>query len=231
MPLPDVDDVLKMLEEKADPEKLEGMKRYAIETGKRMGVSVPEMRAIAKRVGTDHWLALDLWQTGIAEARIIASMIDDPALVTQSQMDDWVADFNSWDVCDQVCMNLFGNTSFARQKIHEWSTRQPEFEKRAAFALIAVLAWHDKTAPDEGFLAFLPLIKSGAGDDRNFVKKAVSWALRNIGKRNPCLRQEVLAFLPQLENVQDKTAAWIARDARKDLNSPATLRRMARMEK
>ncbi|MEA3440397.1 MAG: DNA alkylation repair protein [Chloroflexota bacterium] len=224
-----VNQVLQQLQAKADPEQLEGMARYGMTTDNRMGVKVPEMRKIAKKVGKNHQLALELWDTGIAEARIVASLVDDPALVSEVQMDDWVAGFNSWDVCDQVCMNLFDKTPYAWLKLSEWSTRKPEYEKRAAYALIAVLAVHDKGARDEQFSELLPLIKAGADDGRNYVKKAVSWALRNIGKRSPQLRGEVLDFLPELEAMQNKTASWIARDTFRDLNSDATKRRMARM--
>ncbi len=224
-----VDTVLDLLEEHADPEQLEGMERYAIVTDKRMGVSVPDLRKIARRIGKDHQLAINLWNTGIAEARILASMVDDPLQVTEKQMDDWIADFNSWDICDQVCMNLFGESRYIRAKIFEWAAREAEFEKRAAYASIAVLAWRNKSAKDGSFLEFLPLILSGAEDSRNFVKKAVSWALRNIGKRSPSLRIAVLEFVPRLEAMDIKPAVWIARQTTRDLNSQATLRRMSKM--
>src|SRR4030043_2444045 len=140
-----VDAVLDRLRSKARPDQLEGMARYGIAVERRLGMSVPDMRKIAKELGQDHNLALELWNTGIAEARITAAMIDDPEKLTEKQMEDWVKDINSWDVCDQVCLNLFEKTPLAWRKIIEWSDREEEFVKRAAFALIACLAWHDKT--------------------------------------------------------------------------------------
>ena len=179
-----VEDVLERLKEKARPDQLEGMARYGMAIEQRLGVSIPDLRKLAKELGMDHELALRLWQTGTAEARIAAAMIDDPSKVTETQMEDWVKDINSWDVCDQVCMNLFEKTPLAWNKINDWSSREEEFVKRTAFSLIACLAWHDKKAKDENFLELLPIITWGSTDERNFVKKAVNWALRNIGKRN-----------------------------------------------
>jgi 3-methyladenine DNA glycosylase AlkD len=177
-----VQDVLKKLEEKANPENVKGMARYGMTAEKRLGVSVPNMRMIAKETGNNHELALELWKTGIPEAKIVASMVAEPKRMTEEQIEDWVKEINSWDVCDQVCMNLFEKTPLARKKILEWSKREEEFVKRAAFALIACLAWHDKKAEDAKFIELLPLIKREATDQRNYVKKAVNWALRNIGK-------------------------------------------------
>jgi len=221
-----VEDILGMLSAAADENRLEGMGRYGISIDKRMGVKVPEMRKIAKQVGIDHTLALELWQTGFPEAMIVASMVDDPAAVTEAQMEDWVVDFNSWDVCDQVCMNLFEKTPFAWAKINEWAKREQEFVKRAGFALIACLAWHDKGAPDEKFIELIPAINSGAADDRNFVKKAVSWALRNIGKRNRNLNQVALEAAEKLKASEIKTERWIGSDTIRDITSPAAVRRL-----
>jgi 3-methyladenine DNA glycosylase AlkD len=224
--MPTAQDVLELLEAKADPSQLEGMARYGIATEKRLGVKVPEMRRIAKRVGQDHQLAQELWRSGIAEGRIVASMVDVPAEVTTQQMDAWVRDFNSWDICDQVCMNLFDKTPLAWQKARDWSTREPEFQKRAAYALIACLASHDKDAPDEQFIDLIPVIKQAATDDRNYVKKAVSWTLRNIGKRNRHLNQIALDVAQELEALESKPARWIARDVCRDLTSETTIRRL-----
>jgi len=221
-------EVLEKLKEKADPNQLEGMARFGISTERRLGVSVPEMRKIAKEVGTDHHLALKLWQTGIAEAMIVAGMIDEPDKVTTQQMDDWVMDFDSWDICDQVCMNLFEKTPFAWAKIEQWSRQESEFVKRAAYALIACLAWHDKIASDQQFIDLLPLIAREADDPRNYVKKAVSWALRNIGKRNPHLNQIALQTAQELAEMDSKTARWIARDVQRDLTSEVTRKRLAK---
>lgn len=178
------EDVLERLKEKARPDQLEGMARYGMAVQNRLGASIPDLRKLAKEPGKDHGLALELWKTGIAEARILAAMVDDPAQLTGEQMEDWVRDFDSWDICDQVCMNLFDKTPLAWEKVRDWSVREEEFVKRAAFSLIACLAWHDKKAEDARFIELLPLIAGAATDERNFVKKAVNWALRHIGKRN-----------------------------------------------
>jgi len=209
--------VLAQLKSKARHENLEGMARFGMAVEKRLGVSVPEMRKIAKEIGRDHPLALNLWKTGIAEARIVASMIAVPEEMSSKDLETWVLGIDSWDVCDQVCMNLFEKTSLARQKIPEWSAREKEFVKRAAFALIACLAWHDKAAPDAEFRGYLRLIKRGAGDDRNFVKKAVSWALRHIGKRNASLRNSAIGTAREIQQMGSKAARWIAADALREL--------------
>jgi 3-methyladenine DNA glycosylase AlkD len=226
MAMPSVDEVLKMLRAKARPDQLEGMARYGIVREKRLGDSVPDVRQIAKQVGKDHQLALQLWQTGIPEAMILASMLDVVGEATEQQMEQWVGDLNSWDVCDQVCMHLFEKTPLAWKKIRDWSTREEEFVRRAAFALAACLAWHDKEAPDDRFVALLPVIKMGATDERNMVKKAVSWALRNIGKRNRYLREVALQAASELQEIDSRSARWIARDVVRDLSSDATKRRL-----
>ncbi len=224
-----VNEVLEMLRSAADVENLAGMARYGINSEKRLGVKIPRMRQIAKTVGRDHQLALDLWETGIPEAMVVASMVDEPELVTESQMDKWVADFNSWDVCDQVCMNLFDKTNYSWGRIEAWHKRQPEFVRRAAYALIACLAWHDKRAPDEKFIELIPLIEEAAVDERNYVKKAVSWALRNIGKRNQRLHQVALETAQKLIQSESKTARWIGMDTVKDITSSAAQKRLLRM--
>lgn len=162
----------------ASPRDVEGMARFGINARNTLGVSIPELRKIAKEGGTDHALALRLWDSGVHEARILAGMVADPASLTEDQMDRWVRDFDSWDVCDQCCSNLFVETRVAHAKAVEWSGRDEEFVKRAGFALMAALAVHDKQATDDAFVRFLPIIRREAGDERNFVKKAVSWALR-----------------------------------------------------
>jgi 3-methyladenine DNA glycosylase AlkD len=221
-----VEETLNKLKEKARPDQLEGMAKFGMVVEERLGVSVPEMRKIAKDVGKDHKLALDLWRTGIVEARIVAAMIDEHDKLTEEQMEDWVKDINSWDVCDQVCMNLFEKTPLAWKKILDWSKREEEFVKRTAFALIACLAWHDKEVGDEKFVKLLPVIKGGATDDRNFVKKAVNWALRNIGKRNPNLNKVAIKAAKEIQKIDSKTARWIASNAIKELESGAVQRRL-----
>ena len=223
-----VSEVMAKLNAQADPAQLDGMSRYGITIEKRLGVKVPQMRVIAKQTSKDHQLALALWETGIAEAMIVAAMVDVPAEVTEAQMEAWVVDFNSWDVCDQVCMNLFEKIPLAWDKVRDWSQREEEYVKRAANALIACLAWHDKGASDENFIAMLPLIKSGAPDERNYVKKAVSWALRNIGKRNSNLNAIALQAAQDLKEKDSKSARWIGSDAVRDLTSDATKRRLGR---
>jgi len=209
--------VLEQLQSKASPEKLAGMASYGMAVEKRLGVAVPELRKLAKEIGKDHTLALQLWQTGIAEARILASMVDTPQQVDEAQMEEWVRDFNSWDVCDQVCMNLFDKHPLAWQKVRDWAKREEEFVKRAAFALLACLAWHNKAAADEQFVALLPVIRQGATDDRPMVKKAASWALRNIGKHNPRLHALALEEARGLATLDSRAARWIAADVRRDL--------------
>ncbi len=211
--------VIELLKSQANPEQLAGMARFAIRTDQRLGLSIYDLRRIAKDIQPDHQLALGLWQSGIPDARILASMIDVPEQATDDQLEDWVRDFDSWDVCDQVCDNLFQHTRFAWDKVREWSTRDEEFVKRAAYALLSCLAWHDKAASDRQFIDCFPLIKAGASDPRNFVKKAVNWALRNIGKRNPVLNKAAIELANELLTLGDKTANWVARDALRELQS------------
>jgi 3-methyladenine DNA glycosylase AlkD len=221
--------IVARLRSNVKPGALEGMARFGIAGNGRLGVSVPDMRALAREIGRDHTLAMALWKTGFAEAKIVASMIDAADLVTETQMEAWVRDFDSWDVCDQVCMNLFEKTPLAWKKVRDWSSREEEFVKRAGFALIACLAWHDKTTPDADFLKLLPLIKSAATDERNLVKKAVSWALRNIGKRNAALHEKAVAFAAELKASDSKPARWIGADAQRDLASDAVRRRIGKL--
>jgi 3-methyladenine DNA glycosylase AlkD len=222
----EINNILKLLKSKAQFDQLEGMSRFGMRTENRLGVKIPELRKMARDIGRNHDLALDLWKTEIDDARILAGMIDDPKKVTEAQMESWVQDFNSWDVCDQVCMNLFDKTPLAWKKVRDWSTRKEEFVKRAAFALIACLAWHDKKTEDKAFVELLPLIKREATDNRNFVKKAVSWALRHIGKRNPNLHKIALQTAEDIVQIDSKSARWIAKDAIKDLNSDAVKRKL-----
>jgi 3-methyladenine DNA glycosylase AlkD len=223
-----VAEVVDRLKDRARPDQLEGMARYGISVERRLGVSIPELRRLAKELGRDHRLALGLWRTGIADARILASMVDDPARLTEAQMEEWVKDFDSWDVCDQVCDNLFEKAPFVWKKIADWSAREEEFVKRAAFALMACLAWHDKKAGDARFIGLLPLIVRGSTDERNYVKKAVNWALRNIGKRNPRLNRESVAVAREIQGLDSKAARWIAADAIRELESQSVQDRLKR---
>jgi 3-methyladenine DNA glycosylase AlkD len=240
-------EILTKLKSLKNPKNIEGMKRFAVGGKNTLGVSIPILRSMAKELKNHsktnpkdpnkneilskaqndmHRLALELFASGIHEARILASMIDEPSLVTEKQMDDWTYDFDSWDVCDQVCMNLFDKTKFAYDKVFEYSKKEREFEKRTAFTLIACLAWHDKTMPDEKFIKFLPIIKRESTDKRNFVKKAVNWALRHIGKRNLKLRLEALKLADEIKKLNNKTAIWVANDTIRELNNPKIVKRI-----
>lgn len=218
------EEILKDLKFLSNPENVAGMARFGISTEKTYGVPVPELRKIAKQVVRNHLLAQQLWNSGIHEARILASMIDVHQQVTEEQMDRWVRDFDSWDVCDQCCSNLFDKTRFAHQKAVDWSSRSEEFVKRAGFVLMAALSVHDKKADDNQFAKFLPIIKREATDDRNFVKKAVNWALRQIGKRNLDLNKAAIKTAKEIQRVDSKAAKWIASDALRELTSPTVQR-------
>jgi 3-methyladenine DNA glycosylase AlkD len=223
-----VQGVLRELDAAADPTRLPGMARYGIATGKALGVSLPDLRRMGRDIGKNHDLALGLWHTAVHEARMLAGMIDEPSRVTASQMDSWVRDFDSWDLCDQVCSNLFDRTRFAFSKAEQWSRRKPEFEKRASFSLMAATAVHRKDVGDEPFEAFLPLIRASATDERNYVKKAVNWALRQIGKRNARLNRLAIATAEEIRSIDSKAARWIASDALRELTSDAVRNRLDR---
>jgi 3-methyladenine DNA glycosylase AlkD len=214
-------EILDHLRSIAVPANLAGMARYGIRTDHALGVPMPAMRALARRVGRDHALAGELWDSGIHEARIMAALVDEPAKVTARQLDAWVKDMDSWDVCDQACNNLFRRTPHAWGKARQWARSRAEFTRRAAFALMASLAVHDKAAGDAEFLALLPLVERAAGDERNFVKKAVNWALRQIGKRNAPLRAAAIACARRIAAQGGKAARWIASDALRELTGRA----------
>ena len=220
------DDVLKKLKGLSDPKAVEGMARFGINPENTFGVSIPNLRKIAKETGIDHALAQQLWASGIHEARILASMVDDPKRTTEEQMESWVKDFDSWDVCDGCCMNLFEKTGVAYQKAVEWSANDKEFIKRAGFVLMARLAVSDKRADDKQFELFFPIIKREASDSRNFVKKAVNWALRQIGKRNLNLNGKALATAKEIQEIDSKSARWVATDAIRELTSQAVVARL-----
>lgn len=215
------DDIIRKLKSLYSPRAVEGMAKFGITAERAYGVSIPNLRKIAKEIGKDHELAQQLWESNIRETRILASMIDDPMLVTEKQMEKWVKEFDYWEICDQVCQNLFTNTKFAYQKAVEWSKRDEEFVKRAGFALMAWLAFKDKKARDEQFEIFFPIVKRESTDDRILVKKAVNWALRQIGKRNPSLNKKAIETARGIQKIESKTAKWIAQDAIKELTSDA----------
>jgi 3-methyladenine DNA glycosylase AlkD len=219
-------EILAGLKSLANPDNAAGMARFGINPQNTLGVSIPTLRKLAREIGRDHDLAAELWLSGIHEARILATLIDHPASVTESQMDRWVHDFDSWDVCDQCCSNLFTRTKFAYEKALEWSADQSEFVKRAGFVMMAALAVKDKKANDGQFDPFFEGIKIAATDDRNFVKKAVNWALRQIGKRDLTLYQKAIAVAEEIRQIDSPSARWIAADALRELNSPAVQTRL-----
>jgi len=219
-------EIIKRLKSLSNPKAVAGMAKYGINPGNAYGISMPDLRSIAQDVGKNHQLAERLWSSGIHEARILACMIDDPKDVTEPQLERWVGGFDSWDVCDQCCNKLFVKTDFAYQKAVEWTTRDEEFVKRAGFVLMAQLAVHDKEADDTQFEQFFPIIKREAADERNFVKKAVNWALRQIGKRNFALNKKAVKAAKEIQSIDSKSATWIAVDALKELTSDNVWKRL-----
>ena len=217
---------LKLLHEHARPGELAGMARFGIVGDNRLGLSMPAMRSIAKTLGQDHALATALWDTGIPDARIVAGMVAEPARLTSRQMDAWARDFASWDVCDQVCGSAFLASPLAWRKVPVWAGRQDEFVRRAAFALLATMAVHDKAASNAPFMDALNVIEAAADDERNFVKKAVNWALRNIGKRNQALNDAAIACARRIQLQGSRAARWIAADALRELSSVAVQKRL-----
>lgn len=214
-----LEEVLKKLKSIGNPKNVEGMARYGINPKNNLGISIYKLRPLAKEIGKDHELSLKLWNTGIHDARLLAVFIEDVAKVTEEQMDLWAQDFDSWDICDQACTSLFDLTPLAWKKIFEWVESDKEFIKRGAFSLIAGLAVHNKEADDKKFEQFFPLIKKHSIDERNYVKKAVNWALRNIGKRNIYLNKRAVETARRIQKIDSKTAKWIAGDAIRELTS------------
>lgn len=220
--------IIKKLKSLESPKNVQGMARYGINPKNNLGISIYQLRPIAKKIGRNHDIALKLWDTGIHDARLLAVFIDDPLKVTSEQMDSWANTFDSWDLCDQACTSLFDLTSFAWDKIFEWSKRDEEFVKRGAFSLIAGLSVHDKKAEDKLFEQFFPIIIRESNDDRNYVKKAVNWALRNIGKRNSNLNKKAINAAEELIKSENKTAKWIGKNALKELKSEKVKTRVNR---
>jgi 3-methyladenine DNA glycosylase AlkD len=219
--------VLAELRSLADPSQLAGMARFGIATDHALGgIGMPRLRRMGRELGPDHDLAEALWGTGVHEARLLAAFVDDPALVKVEQMERWAGGFDSWDLCDTVCGSLFDRTPFAHDKAVAWSGREEEFVKRAGFATMAWLAVHDREADDERFLAFLPHLEQGAADDRKLVRKAVSWALRQIGKRNARLNEEAVACADRIREQGSRSARWVATDAIRELSGDAVRERL-----
>lgn len=216
----DLEEVLKKLESLANPTKknIEGMARFGIRPKtKLLCISMPKLRELAKEIGKDHDLALKLWDLEIHEARILAGLIEDPEAIDELQMDTWVDGFDSWDICDQLCMNLFWQTKYVFSKIQKWAKSEKEFTRRTAFSLIAVLAVKEKNMKDEDFIKFFPLIRKYSADERNFVMKSVNWALRQIGKRNKNLSREAMKLCGEIKRINTKSSRWIASNALAEL--------------
>ena len=213
------DEVIMQLKKTGDPKNIEGMGRFGIKTENNLGNSVTTLRNYAKKIGKDHNLAVKLWESGIRDARMVAACIEDPKTVSEDQIDIWVMDFDSWDICDHCCGHLFDKTPFAYKKAKEWTQRTGEFQKRAGFSLMAWLAIHDKKVDDKNFKEFLTIIKKESTDKRNYVKKAVNWALRNIGKRNITMNKKAIQIAREIQKIDSKSAKWIASDAIRELTS------------
>ncbi len=209
--------IIRTLRSQANPANVAGMARFGINPANTLGVSMPALRRLARQAGHSHELAEELWRSGIHEARILATLVDEPARVTRRQADRWARDFDSWDVCDQACQNLLRYTPFAFEKAAAWARAKPEYVRRAGFALMAGLAVKAKEASDDRFEAFFPLIAGASSDERNFVKKAVNWALRQIGKRNGRLRRKAVAAAEEIRTRDSRAARWIANDALREL--------------
>jgi 3-methyladenine DNA glycosylase AlkD len=222
----EVEEILKELESQGNPDAAAGMARFGITPKKTYGVSLPSLRKMAKTIGKDHKLAQELWQSEIREAMIVGTMIDDPEMVTEDQMEKWVLDLDYWEICDQCIMNLFSWTGHAYSKAEEWSAREEEFVKRAGFVIMARLTIIHKKEPDKYFEYFLPLIEREATDDRNNVRKAVNWALRQIGKKNIHLNKKAIAYAKKIQKKDSKAAKWIANDALRELTGEKVQERL-----
>jgi 3-methyladenine DNA glycosylase AlkD len=223
----EIEALLKRLEALGDPRNVEGMARYGIRAARAFGVPAAQLKRLAREIGRDHALARRLWATGIYDARALAFLVDEPQAVTERQMERWAADFDNWAICDGVCIHLFRRTPFARAKALAWSRRPEEFVKRAAFALMATLAVHDREAGDEVFAVFLESVEREADDERNGVRKAVNWALRQVGKRNAALHEAAIRAGERIRARGTRAARWIASDALRELRSEAVRRRLA----
>jgi 3-methyladenine DNA glycosylase AlkD len=225
------EETIKKLKSMTSQENVQGMARYGINPKNNLGISIYLLRPLAKEIGTHHDLAQKLWDSGIHDARLLAVFIEDPGQVTSEQMDRWAKDFDSWDVCDQACTSLFDQTEYAWEKIFEWSKSNEEFVRRAAFSILAGLAVHDKNAEDQKFETTFSLMKHYAVDERNYVKKAVNWALRNIGKRNLHLNKKAIRLAEEILTLDSRSAKWIARDALRELCSEKMQKRLTLKKK
>jgi 3-methyladenine DNA glycosylase AlkD len=231
------EDIIKQLKKLSNPKNVEGMAKFGINPKYALGINIPVLRKTAKEILKHrdykdsplarHKLALNLWKSKLHEVKILACMVDTPEEVTEKQMEKWASDFDSWDIVDQTCSNLFGRTPFAYKKAFVWSKRKEEFVKRAGFVLMATLSVHDKKATDAKLSKFFPAIKREAIDERNFVRKAVNWALRQAGKRNKKLNKESIKLAREIEKMDSKSAKWIAKDALRELTSKNVQKKLA----
>lgn len=214
-----VSSIVQQLKRQANPRNVAGMARFGINPKNTLGISIPFLRQLGKKIGKNHDLAQQLWGTKIHEARLLAAFIEEPGKVTAAQMDRWTADFDSWDMCDQVCSNVYDKTPFAYNKVLKWVKDKREFVRRAGFVMMAALAVHDKKQPDKTFIQFFPIIKKYSTDERNFVRKAVNWALRQIGKRSSWLRPQALKWAKEIQKLDSQSARWVAGDAIRELSA------------
>jgi len=223
-------DTLKKLKSMKNPKNCEGMKRFGINTDNALGVSLPQLRKLAKQTGKNHKLALQLWDSGVHEAKLLAAIIDEPEKITEAQMEKWVLGIDSWDVCDLTCGSLFWQSEYAEKKIFEWTAREEEFVRRTGFVLIAVFAVKKKDASDNYFNKFYPLMKKHSGDERNYVWKAVNWSLRQVGKRNLALNKKCIMLGEQILKTDTWAARRIAVDALRELKSEEVQERLKKKD-
>ncbi len=219
-------EIIKKLKSLSNPKNVVGMARFGLVSKKVLGIKKPVMDKMAKEIGKDTELALKLWASGIYEARVLAALIADPKIITDSQIEEWINDFDNWGVCDNACMNLFDKIPDVYQKAKKWAGEPKEFVRRTSFALMASLAVHDKKASDDEFKKFLPIIKKYSTDERNYVRKAVNWALRQIGKRNKNLNKEAIKVACEISKINTRASRWIAGDALRELTSAAVRKRL-----
>lgn len=224
--MPEVPEVLDWLKKTGSPKAAAALARYGLPTDKAFGISVAALKKYAKEIGPDHALALKLWDTGWLDARILAAFLGEPDRLTLSQMNAWCRDFDNWGTTDTACFALFDRSPLAWTVVPKWVSEQGEFQKRAGFVMIACLAAHDKTARDAAFLKCMALIEKGASDERNFVKKGVSWALRHLGHRNAGLHAAAVKTATRLSKSSDATERWVGKDALRDLQRPLVVRKV-----
>jgi 3-methyladenine DNA glycosylase AlkD len=224
--IPTADEVLSRLKRLSSKKVRDGMARYGLPSDNALGISVGTIQKVAKEIGRSHELAESLWASGIYEARLLASFVDEPDKVTPAQMDRWCQDFDNWGVVDTVCFKLFDQSPHAWKKVDKWAKKKGEFQKRAGYVLLACLCGHDKQASDEQFLRCLPLIEAASTDERNFVKKGVSWALRGIGRRNFTLNQAATKLAKELSRSSDATARWLGKEALREFERPLVARQL-----